>query len=188
MADRTAGLSLRNNRTLGAVALLVIGVLHYEQFRRAFDSSNPRSAPLYAANFIVATGLALVLLVPVSSRLKPNGEWLDQLVARVGVMVAAGGLIATLASEHTPVFGFREHGYGFGVALALTLDVTAVVTLTRFVTGTRAALAGGSETGLSMHPACVSPRLGGRPSTRDGGWREPEELLVRSAEIVGAPR
>jgi hypothetical protein len=38
-----------------------------------------------------------------------------------------------LISEHTPLFGFMEHGYRFAIVLALTSEAVAIATLAMFV-------------------------------------------------------
>jgi hypothetical protein len=65
MSERTSTHSLAVTRVLGAVALLVVGGLHYQQYRYAFYSSVPTIGPLFLANFIGATVIGLFLLAPV---------------------------------------------------------------------------------------------------------------------------
>ena len=117
MAEQTRTPSLTVTRTLGAVALLVIGGVHYQQYHYAFYSSIPTIGPLFLLNSIAATALGLFLLAPVRSRLGRRGKLLDQLAALAGVGVAAGGLAALLVSEQTRLFGFMEHGYRFVIVL-----------------------------------------------------------------------
>jgi hypothetical protein len=47
--------------------------------------------------------------------------------------VAAGGLVALLVSEHTPLFGFMEHGYRFVIVFTIASEVAAIALLTLFV-------------------------------------------------------
>jgi hypothetical protein len=120
-------------RTLGAIALLVIGGIHYQQYRYAFYSAIPTIGPLFLLNFIAGTGLGLFLIAPFKSRLGRFAGLLDQLAALIGVGVAGGGLAALLISEHTPLFGFMEHGYRFAIVLAIASDAAATVMLTLFL-------------------------------------------------------
>ena len=84
-------------------------------------------------NFISATALGLFLVVPVRSRLGRRGKLLDQLAALAGIGVAAGGLVALLISEQTPLFGFMEHGYRFVIVLTIASDAVAILMLTLFL-------------------------------------------------------
>ena len=117
MAEPTRTRSVTATRTLGALALLVIGGVHYQQYHYAFYSSIPTIGPLFLLNFIAGTALGLFLIVPVRPRLGRLGTLLDQLAALAGLGVAAGALVALLISEHTPLFGFMEHGYRFVIVL-----------------------------------------------------------------------
>lgn len=123
-------------RTLGALALLVVGGVHYQQYRYAFYSAIPTIGPLFLANAVAATALGLFLLSPLRApgRL---GTTLDQLAALAGLGVAAGALAGLLVSEHTPLFGFSEHGYRFAIVLALASEAVAMVMLTLFLLGER---------------------------------------------------
>jgi hypothetical protein len=124
--------SLTITRTLGALALLVIGGVHFQQYRYEFYSGIPTIGPLFLATFVAATALGLLLLLPVR-RLGRLGMTLEQLAASAGLAVAGGTLVALLISEHTPLFGFREHGYRLAIVLALTSEAVAIATLTLFV-------------------------------------------------------
>jgi hypothetical protein len=123
-------------RVLGALALLVIGSVHFQQYEYEFYSSIPTVGPLFLANFVAATALGLFLLSPI----RPGGRAgaiLDQGAAIAGVGLAAGGLVSLLISEHTSLFGFTEHGYRFAIVLALTSEALAVVLLTLFLVSWR---------------------------------------------------
>jgi hypothetical protein len=120
-------------RTLGALALLVVGAVHFQQYQYEFYSSIPTIGPLFLANFVAATSLGLFLLVPIR---RPSGglrKLVDEVAALSGVGVAAGAFVGLLISEHTPLFGFMEHGYRFAIVLALASEAVAIVTLTLFV-------------------------------------------------------
>jgi hypothetical protein len=124
-------------RTLGALALLLIGGIHYQQYHYAFYSAIPTIGPLFLLNFIAASVLSLFLLAPVRSWLGRRGKLLDQLAALAGIGVATGGLAALLTSEHTPLFGFMEHGYRFVIVLTIASDAAAIAILTLFLIRTR---------------------------------------------------
>jgi hypothetical protein len=120
-------------RTLGALALLVVGGVHFQQYQYEFYSSVPTIGALFLANFVAATALGLFLLVPIR---RPSGRMrklVDELAALAGVGVATGAFVGLLISEHTPLFGFMEHGYRFAIVLALTSEAVAIATLTLFL-------------------------------------------------------
>jgi uncharacterized membrane protein len=132
-------------RVLGALALLVIGSVHFQQYEYEFYSSIPTIGPLFLANFVAATALGLFLMSPVRLRGRV-GAILDRGAALAGVGLAAGGFVALLISEHTGLFGFTEHGYRLSIILALASEALAVVLLTLFVV-----------TGHTTAPAARSP-------------------------------
>jgi hypothetical protein len=155
-SKETRSRSLTATRTLSAVALLLIGGIHYQQYRYAFYSVIPTIGPLFIANFVAATALGLFLLAPVKSRLGHVGKLLDQLAALAGVGVAAGGLAALLISEHTPLFGFMEHGYRFVIVLTITSEALAIAMLTLFLIRSRTGEPG-PGTGLAHKRFSVPP-------------------------------
>jgi hypothetical protein len=114
--------------------LLVVGGVHYQQYHYDFYSAIPTIGPLYLANFVAATVLGLFLLSPLRApgRL---GTTLDRLAALAGVGVAAGAFVGLLVSEHTPLFGFSEHGYRF--AIVLGSEAFVIVMLALFLIGER---------------------------------------------------
>jgi hypothetical protein len=138
MAELTRNRSLTSGRTLGAIALLLVGGIHYQQYRYAFYSSVPTIGPLFLANFVGATALGLLLLAPGKLRLGRLGNLLKRLTALAGVGLAASGLAALLISEHTPLFGFMEHGYRFVIVLTIASEAVAIALLTLFLVRTTA--------------------------------------------------
>jgi hypothetical protein len=54
---------------------------------------------------------------------------LDSLAALAGIAVAAGALATLLISEHTPLFGFSEHGYRLEIVIAIAAEVAAILAL-----------------------------------------------------------
>jgi hypothetical protein len=137
MADSTRNRSLIATRTLGAVTLLLIGGIHYQQYHYDFYSAIPTIGPLFLLNFIGATALGLVLLAPGRSRLGRFRNLLDQLAALAGIGLAASGLAALLISEQMPLFGFMEHGYRFVIVLTITSELVAIALLTVFLSRSR---------------------------------------------------
>jgi hypothetical protein len=119
-------------RTLGGLALLVVGAVHFQQYQYEFYSKIPTIGPLFLANFVAATALGVFLLVPIRrpSRLR---TLVDEVAALSGLAVAAGAFVGLLISEQTPLFGFMEHGYRFAIVLALVSEGVAIAMLTVFV-------------------------------------------------------
>jgi hypothetical protein len=123
-------------RTVGALALLVVGGVHYQQYHYAFYSTIPTIGPLFLANAVAATVLGLFLLSPLRApgRL---GTTLDRSAALAGLGFAAGAFVGLLVSEHTPLFGFSEHGYRFAIVLALVSEAVVMVMLALFLIAER---------------------------------------------------
>jgi hypothetical protein len=159
---------LTATRTLGALALLLVGGVHYQQYRYAFYSAIPTIGPLFLANFVAATALGLFLLSP---RRAPGrlGTMLDRVAALAGVGVAAGAFVALLVSEHTPLFGFSEHGYRFAILLALGAEAVVTVMLGLFLIG-----------GLRRARLAAPPFRRGRPG--DDRGPTPQNALLPSHE------
>jgi hypothetical protein len=148
-------------RTLGGLALLVVGGVHFQQYRYEFYSSIPTIGPLFLVTFVVATTLGLFLLVPIrrsSGRLR---ALVDEVAALSGAGLATGAFVGLLISEHTPLFGFMEHGYRFAIVLALVSEAVASALLTLFVvraphpSSTRGTASGPKLSGAA-HPRVAS--------------------------------
>ena len=140
-------------RTLGALALLVVGGVHYQQYHYEYYSAIPTIGPLFLAAFVSATALGLFLLSPVRP-LRRLGRVPDQLAALAGVGVAAGALGALLISEQTPLFGFQEHGYRFAIVLALVAEAVVVTMLSLYLWQERAS--------VRRRPTASAPTSGGQ--------------------------
>lgn len=130
--DAPPGTAATILRVLGALALLVVGGVHYQQYHYESYSLIPTVGPLFLANSVAAVGLGLYLLSPVRVRGRV-GLILDRLAALAGVGVSSGAFVALLISEQTPLFGFTEHGYRFAVVLALASEALASAALTVFL-------------------------------------------------------
>jgi hypothetical protein len=142
---------VRIAQVVGALALFTVGAVHYQQYEFAYFSVVPTIGPLFLVTFISATAFGLVLLVPM--RRGAGRAWLllDSLVALAGIGLSVGAFAGLLVSEHTPLFGFMEHGYRLAIVAALVAEAIAAVSLTVLLT-------------------CIvrsTPRLGRRP--RDAG-------------------
>ena len=61
----------------------------------------------------------------------------DAVAALAGWLVGAGALVALLVSEHTPLFGFMEHGYRFAIVFAIVSEAVAIIALTILLVANR---------------------------------------------------
>jgi hypothetical protein len=128
LSERDRGRATAVLRTLGAIAVLVVGGVHLEQYlREGFDTVSV-IGPLFLLNFIGATVIGLGLLVPsVGMRL------LHPLLALGGIGLAATSFVFLFVSEHQPLFGFQEHGYRAAIVIALAAEALAAATLAAYV-------------------------------------------------------
>jgi hypothetical protein len=116
-------------RALGAVALLVVGGVHLEQYTVGHFSAVPTIGPLFLVNFVAATSLGLLLLIPIRHSAGRGRLVFDSLAALAGIAVAVGALAALLISEHRPLFGFMEHGYRLEIVIAIAAEAVAIASL-----------------------------------------------------------
>lgn len=117
-------------RLLAAVSLLAVGAVHIQQYSVQDYRVIPTIGPLFLLNFIGGTVLGSYFLVPVGRRAGRVRHMVDVVAALAGWFVAWGALVALLISEHTPLFGFMEHGYRFAIVFAIVSEAIAVVALT----------------------------------------------------------
>jgi predicted signal transduction protein with EAL and GGDEF domain len=169
MAERTRNRFLTATRTLAGITLLLIGGIHYQQYRYAFYSAIPAIGPLFLLNFISGTALGLALLVPGKSRFGRLGNPLEQLTALAGIFLAASGLGALLISENTPLFGFMEHGYRFVIVLTISSEAVAIVLLTLFLVLARFRAHGRGAAPTQRRSAARAVRRTDQPTTRHAG-------------------
>ena len=114
-------------RTIGAIAVLVVGAVHLQQYLSGYNSISV-IGPLFILNFAGATVIGLGLLVP-AARLRP----FHALLALGGIGLTAISFVFLFISEHQPLFGFQEHGYRAAIIIALATEAIATVTLTAYL-------------------------------------------------------
>jgi hypothetical protein len=114
-------------RALGAVAVLVVGAVHLEEYLGGY-SSVAVIGPLFLLNFAGATVIGLGLLIP-AARLRV----LHGLLAVGGIGLAATSFVFLFVSEHQPLFGFKEDGYRLAIFVALAAEALAVGALTAYL-------------------------------------------------------
>ena len=119
-------------RTLGAVAVLVVGAVHLEQYFAEHFDVVPIIGPLFVLNFagatVIATVIGVGLLVP-GARMR----LLHGLLALGGIGLAATAFVFLFISEHQPLFGFQDYGYRLEILVALAAEAAAVVTLAAYL-------------------------------------------------------
>jgi hypothetical protein len=120
-------------RLIAAASLLAIGAVHLQQYIVQDYRVIPTIGPLFLLNFIAATVLGLYFLVPARARVSRVRLLADTTAALSGMGVAAGGLVALIVSEHTPLFGFMEHGYRFAIVFTIASEVVAILALGVFL-------------------------------------------------------
>jgi len=111
-------------RTLGALAVLVVGAVHLEQYYAVHFNVVPTIGPLFLLNFVGATLIGLGLLIPLE-RMRP----LHVLLSLGGIGLAATSFVFLFVSEHRLVFGFQDYGYRPAIIVALAAEAAAVLLL-----------------------------------------------------------
>ena len=115
-------------RTLGAVAVLVVGAVHLQQYFADYFRVVPIIGPLFVLNFAGASVIGLGLLVP-AARMR----LMHLLLALGGIGLAATSFVFLFISEHRPLFGFQDYGYPPGIVIALAAEGVAVVALAAYL-------------------------------------------------------
>ena len=119
-------------RVLGAIAVLVVGAVHLEQYYGVHFNVVPIIGPLFVLNFAGATLIGLGLLIP-AARMR----MLHVLLALGGIGLAATSFVFLFVSEHRPLFGFQDYGYRPAIIIALVAEAVAVLFLGAYL-GVRA--------------------------------------------------
>jgi hypothetical protein len=115
-------------RTIGAIAVLVVGAVHLQQYFSYHLNAVPTIGPLFVLNPAGAVVIGLGLLVPAERLRLVHG-----LLALGGIGLAATSFVFLFISEHQPLFGFHEHGYRAAIVIALAAEAVAVVTLAAYL-------------------------------------------------------
>src|SRR5437764_8622122 len=120
-------------RVVGALGLLAMAAVHLERFFGAHYSDIPTIGTLFALNFAGGTLVGFGLLSPLE---RIAGRWSSAVVvvlALAGIVIAATAIAFLLVSESSPLFGFRESGYGAAMVVALTAEGVATVSLAAYL-------------------------------------------------------
>ena len=119
-------------RVAGAIAVLIVGGVHLEQYFAVHFGVIPIIGPLFALNFAGATLIGIGLLAP-GARMRV----LHVLLALAGIGLAATSFVFLFISERQPLFGFQDYGYRAAILIALAAEAAAVLLLGAYL-GTRA--------------------------------------------------
>jgi hypothetical protein len=112
-------------RFLGAVALLGVGVVHLDQYFSVHYEVVPVIGTLFVLNFAGAAAIALLLILPLErlvDRRLGGGRFLVGVLAAGGIALAVTSFAFLIISEHTLLFGFREHGYRTAIVLSFVAE------------------------------------------------------------------
>ena len=120
-------------RYLGAISILLVGVVHAQQYYDAYFSVVPTIGPLFLLSFVGAGIVGAILFAPVRRLLPRAGDAILALAAAGAIAIALGTFAALLISEYTPLFGFMESGYRVAVDLTLVFDVLTTAFLGLFL-------------------------------------------------------
>jgi hypothetical protein len=120
-------------RYLGAISIVLVGVVHAQQYYGAYFSVVPTIGTLFLLSFIGSGVVGAVLIAPVRRLGRSIGDVILVLAALGAIGIAFGSLVSLLVSEYTPLFGFMESGYRLAVVLALVFDGLATLFLGAFV-------------------------------------------------------
>ena len=123
-------------RYLGAVSILLVGVVHAQQYYDAYFSVVPTIGTLFLLSFIGAGVVGAVLFAPVRRLGRRIGDLILALAALGAIGIALGTLVSLLISEYTPLFGFMESGYRLAIVLTLLFDVLTTAFLGVFLLAT----------------------------------------------------
>ena len=121
-------------RALGAIAIFAVGADHIEQYWVDDYRVVPTIGTLFLLLFLGSMLVGAVLLAPLH-RLSPRAAHTSWLLAALsGAGIAGGALAGLIVSEHTPLFGFMEHGYRTAIVFSIVAEVAAMLLLGAFVT------------------------------------------------------
>ena len=120
-------------RYLGAISVVVVGVIHAQQYYYDYFSVVPTIGTLFLLSFVGSGLVGATLMLPVRRLGRNIGDLILALAALSGIGIALGSLVALLISEYTPLFGFMESGYRLAVVLTLIFDTLTSCLLALFV-------------------------------------------------------
>jgi hypothetical protein len=116
-------------RILGAVALVVSGVVHLQQYFGPYRAI-PTIGVLFLVDFMAAIAIGTALIAPIEHLAGRLGGAAVAVVTTAGIALAGGSFVMLMISERTPLFGFQEPGYDpAAIDLSRRSELAAVVLL-----------------------------------------------------------
>ena len=115
-------------RYLGALSILLVGVIHAQQYD-AYFSFVPTIGTLFLLSFIGSGVAGITLIAPVRRLGRSIGDLILVLAALGAIGIALGSLASLLISEYWPLFGFMESGYRLAIVLTLVFDSLTTIFL-----------------------------------------------------------
>jgi hypothetical protein len=131
--EQRRNLAIGLTRYLGAVSIVVVGVIHAQQYYDAYFSVVPTIGRLFLLSFIGSGVVGIALVAPVRRFGRTRGDLILILAAFGAIGIALGSLVSLLVSEYTPLFGFMESGYRLAIVLTLVFDSLTTLLLGAFV-------------------------------------------------------
>ena len=116
-------------RIAGAMLLLFVGADHYHEYSVGQYSVLPTIGTLFLLNFISATAIGVLLLLPLERMFHRVGRRLLETLSFAGFAIAATSLAALLVSEQRPLFGFMELNYRPAILVAIATEAAAAALL-----------------------------------------------------------
>lgn len=116
-------------RVLAAGLLIFVGVDHYYEYSTGNYSVLPTIGTLFLLNFISATAIGLLLLLPLRRVLRRFGRGVLLMVTLGGLGIAASSLAGLLISEQTTLFGWMEPNYRPEILVAIASEAAAALCL-----------------------------------------------------------
>jgi hypothetical protein len=116
-------------RLVASGSLLAIAGVHLQQYLGEDYRVIPTIGLLFLLNFIGGTTFGVYFLIPAGPRPSRIRSTVDAMAAVAALGLAAGAFVALFVSEHTPLFGFMEHGYRFAIMFAVASEAVAMVAL-----------------------------------------------------------
>jgi hypothetical protein len=117
---------------LGALAVLVTGADHLEEYASNGFSTVPTIGTLFLLNFIAAAVVGVGLLLPIRLVTR-RAEPIRALLAVAGIGIAASSEVALWISEKSSLFGFTDYGFRTAIVVAIAAEAVAVIALSAYL-------------------------------------------------------
>jgi hypothetical protein len=132
--NRTSTILARLALGVGAAALLATAADHLDEYTANHFSTVPTIGTLFLLNFIVATAVAVGLVLPWKRITKRYADRVRAFLALSGIGIAASSLIGLWISESSSLFGFTDHGSRPTIVVAIVAESLVITALTAYLT------------------------------------------------------